>query len=288
MKQLHATMVYILVLACFFVAAGAFAASPTGADTFQLFTNVQTGNDNSGDGGTGNAADLNYYYVGQSFTTDIEIVSGGATAANIWIDYLSNLVTASNLTTGSFFNTWSGQVIDATYNGTNNGRIFSTGANIPVVQSSGTGDFGSMTWTAVTPTASNYGTGSPAALDIVTGTIGQTTDSNIGLNGVDLLDDVEDFQLHIWADTIKPYLLNLSPTNGAGNVPVDDTLTFTLCDSLGGSVSDSGTCLSSGVGTGVSTATPPGAISLSSSFGTIDGTQFDSYSLYRYLGDEYV
>ena len=64
-----------------------FADAPSGADTFQLLTGTQTGSDNTGDGGTGDGDDLNYYYVGQQFTTTIQIKSGGASSANIWIDY---------------------------------------------------------------------------------------------------------------------------------------------------------------------------------------------------------
>jgi len=91
------------------IAGVANAAAPTGADWFQLLTNQQTGSDNTGDGNTGNGADLNYYYVGQTFTTVIQVRSTGpgATAANIWVYYPSTTTTASNLTTGSFFNTWS-------------------------------------------------------------------------------------------------------------------------------------------------------------------------------------
>jgi hypothetical protein len=53
------------------------AAAPTGADWFQLLTNQQTGSDNTGDGNTGNGSDLNYYYVGQTFTSVMQIRSTG-------------------------------------------------------------------------------------------------------------------------------------------------------------------------------------------------------------------
>ena len=215
-----------------------FASEPTGNDWFQIHATPFTGTDDTGDGGTGNTNDLNYYYVGQTFAGGIEINSAGTTAANIWIDYDPLLMQASAPATGSYFNNWKNQS-----SGVN--RIKSTGYNLPVTQSTGKGSFGSVNYIMIKPSEANYGTGSPAVLDINTGQIGATTESNIANNGTDLLDSAEDFRFHIWADTKKPYAKNPAPANGAVNVPVDSLYIFELRDSLRGESSDLG------VGTGV-------------------------------------
>ena len=214
-----------------------FAAEPAG-DFFEFHADPFTGGDDTGDGGTGNPLDLNYFYVGQSFNGAISINSAGTTVSNIWVDYNSELFSASNLTTGDYFNTWQGQTIESS-------RIKSTGYNFPPGQSIGEGDFGAVDFSMLKPTAADYGTGSPTTLDINIGQVGDTTESNIALNGVDLLDEAEDFQFHIWADTKKPYAKNPQPANGAVDIPVDSLYTFELRDSLNGEGDDLG------VGTGV-------------------------------------
>lgn len=238
------------------------AASPSGDDWFQLLASPYTGGDNTGDGGTGLPGDLNYFYVGQTFTStiNIESASPGTNAANIWIDYNTTKVGASNLSTGTYYPSWSGQTISG-------GRVMSTGYRTSGY-STGNGNFGSVQWTVNEPSASNYGTGSPLTLDINIGTVGATTESNISYNGSDVLDDAEDFQMHLWADTIKPYALNPAPIDTATGVSVEQNYTFDLRDSLNGEGDNSG------VGTGVNTATPPGAIT----FNTSDYTSWDSYS----------
>ncbi len=90
----------VLILIAFSLAVVAFAGAPSGADTFELSASPTTGGDNTGDGGTGDANDFNYYYVGQQFTTTFEIKSGGTTAANIWVDYDNSTSTADNLNIG--------------------------------------------------------------------------------------------------------------------------------------------------------------------------------------------
>jgi len=249
-----------------------FAETPSGADTFQLLTSVVTGGDNTGDGGTGDVDDYNYYYVGQSFVTTVQIKSGGTTASNIWIDYDSVNTTASNITNGTYFNTWSGQTINASARGVGLGRAYITGSNIPVVQSSGTGNFGTITWTLNRPTAANYGTGGSKALDVNLGIVGNTTESNISLSGSDLLDDVEDFSYHVFADTQKPFATNPSPADTANAISVDSNYVFELRDTLHGEGDNSG------VGTGVNTSEPPGAITFNDGGGAVDYTGFDSFS----------
>jgi len=262
MLKIIKTSLFILLslIILFSFSESVLATSPSGADWFQLIANPYTGSDNTGDGGTGLPADLNYYYVGQTFTSSIQIMSGNTTAANIWIDYNTTTQNAHNLTTGSYFPNWSSQTIA-------NGRVKSTGYRTSGY-SNGLGNFGSIQWTFIKPSVAAYGTGSPETLDINVGVIGQTTESNISLNGNDILDDEEDFQMHIWADTVKPYAQNPNPVNASTTVPVEYLYHFELRDSLNGEGDDSG------VGTGVDISTPPGVIT----FNTTDYTGYTSYS----------
>ncbi|MFH1286996.1 MAG: hypothetical protein ABII02_04600, partial [Candidatus Magasanikbacteria bacterium] len=274
------TFLSLIVLGLFMFQV-VYAGTPSGADTFQLLTDKVTGGDNTGDGGTGAPGDLNYYYVGQSFNTTFEIVSGGTSAANIWIDYNSVTTTASNLSTGSYFTTWSGQTLNANARGTGLGRVYSTGANIPVSQSTGSGNFGSISWLMNRPSAANYGESTPETLDINVGTIGLTTESNISLSGVDLLDDEEDFQIHIWADTKKPFAENPSPASAGTGVVVDANYSFDLRDTKNGEGDNTG------VGTGVDTTEPPGFILFDDGDGDADYTSYDSFSCSGIWGTNY-
>ncbi len=246
-----------------FASASAQAAAPVGADTFELTTSPTTGGDNTGDGGTGVTTDLNYYYVGQSFTTTMRIVSGGTDAANIWVDYNVAKLTASVLTNGTYFPNYAGATISG-------GRVNLTGFRTSGT-SSGTGIFGSNTWTVDAPGEAAYATGTPSTLDVNVGTIGATTESNISLSGLDILDDEEDFSLHLWADTIKPFAENPSPANAATAVSVSSNYTFDLRDTKNGEGDNVG------VGTGVSTTTPPGVITADDDGGADDMTAFDAY-----------
>jgi hypothetical protein len=271
------SLAFTLILSVMF-AVPAFAGSPSGLDWFQLLTNQQTGADNTGDGGTGNGDDLNYYYVGQTFTSVIQIKSTGpgATAGNIWIDYPSTTTTASNLTTGTFFNSWSGQVVSSTVSA-GVGRVFSTGFNVPVTQSSGTGTFGTVDWTVTRPTELSLATSSPATLDINIGTIGNTTESNISLAGADLLDSAEDFQVHFWADTIKPFAETGNVASGTSGITIDTNYLFRLFDTRRGEGFSTSTAYNAGgVGTGVNTAAPPGSLVLTPNHFT--PTSYDAYS----------
>ena len=243
----------------FLSASITLAASPSGDYWFQLLANPFTGGDNTGDGGTGNTNDLNYYYVGQTFLTTIQIQASSTNAANIWIDYQDGTTTASNLMTGTFFPSWAAQTIAG-------GRVKSTGYQA-FGYASGLGSFGTVQWTLDKPSEAAYGVGAPEILDINVGTIGNTTESNISKDGFDMLNSSEDFQMHVWADTKKPYAKNVSPSSSAIGVPVDDNYLFDLIDSKNGEGDDSG------VGTGVNTATPPGSITINS----VDFTAWDSY-----------
>ncbi len=238
------------------------AATPSGNEWFQLRASPFTGGDNTGDGGTGLPANLNYFYVGQTFTSNIEIQSAtpGTNAANIWIDYNTIKVTASGLSTGTYYPSWSGQTISG-------GRVKSTGYRT-TGYSLGNGNFGSLQWTVNEPNAFNYGTATPLTLDINIGVVGATTESNISYDGSDHLDDAEDFVMHLWADTIKPYALNPGPADTSINVAVETNYTFDLRDSLNGEGDNSG------VGTGMNIATPPGVIT----FNAVDYTSWDAYS----------
>lgn len=231
------------------------AAEPSG-DFFEIHVNPFTGSDDTGDGGTGDPSDLNYFYVGQTFDSSISINASATTAANIWVDYDSTLTQAGNLTTGTYFDSWAGQNIQ-------NGRIKSTGYNFPLQESNGAGDFGGVQFTLLKPSATNYSTGSPAVLDINIGEIGATTESNISMNGTDILDETEDFQLHIWADTKKPYVQNPQPMAGEADVLTDSLLSFEIRDSLHGEGDDTG------VGTGVNINTAGADITFNDGSGAV-------------------
>ncbi len=277
MRHYSSYIVALLALVITSVFGGAVAlvtaGSPSGADWFEIITSTQTGGDATGDGGTGNPADYNYYYVGQSITQQMRIQSGGTDAANIWVDYDTALMNITNLITGTFFPTWAGQVISG-------GRIKSTGFDL-VSTRSGNGNFGSFDVTFMQPTALSKDTSTPTMLDIVTGVIGATTESNISLAGVDILDDAEDFYLHIWADITKPYAENPSPADSATGVTIDQNLSFDLRDTLQGEGD------TNGVGTGVNTSTPPGSIMINDGGGDVDYTNFDSYSCSGVWGTNY-
>ena len=241
------TLLFILAQIIFFLPAKAASPGddPSHHNWFELNATPYTGGDNTGDGGTGNPDDLNYYYVGQSFKANIKINVGGtngSNAANIWIDYDPTQITVSNLKTGNFFSNWAGQDIS-------NGRVKSSAYEI-ANYAAGLGNFGSIdiNLNLNQPTESNYGVASPAMLDINTGAIGATTESNISYNGSDILDSVEDFRFHVWADTRAPYATNPSPSHGMQNVAIDSAYSFELRDSLNG-LGDH-----SGVGTGVDTS----------------------------------
>lgn len=236
------TVLVLLVMIAFFsMAAAVFAGSPSGNNYFQLLLSagMNTGGDRTGDGGTGNPADLNYFYVGQTFTTNIQVSSTHTNSANIWLDYSTTTFSAGSLTTGSYFPTWSNQTISG-------GRIKSTGFRVSGY-SSGVGDFGAMQFTVLRPTQANYGTAAAATLLINVGMIGETTESNISYLGADILDDKEDFLVNTWADTKAPYATNPNPANSGTGFNVAGNYTFDLRDSKNGDGDNSG------FGTGVNT-----------------------------------
>ncbi len=243
-----------------------FSATPSGNNWFQLLTSHQTGADNTGDGGSGNPNDYNYYYVGQTFTATMEINSEHTNASNIWIDHDTSLVTSTNLQTGTYFPVWSGQNIIPISGDI--WRIRSTGYRTGGY-SNGLGIFGSVQFTVLKPTAINYGTGAPISLDVNIGTVGNTTESNISYDGIDILEDAEDFQLHLWADTKKPYAINPNPSDGSSGLLIDSNYTFDLRDSKNGDGDNSG------VGTGVNTAS--GAI-------TFNGNNYLSHTSFSCSG----
>lgn len=258
---------YGLVVMCIILGFGAvaFAGSPSGTNWFQLKTSVTTGGDNTGDGGTGNPSDYNYYYVGQSFDADIEISSDGTNAANIWIDHDPNYASASNLNTGTYFPSWAGQTI--TNEAPDLTRIKSTGYRTAGT-STGVGNFGSVRFSALQPTAANYGTGAAETLDVNIGVVSDTTESNISLGGTDKLEDAEDFNFHIWADTKKPYAQTPNPPNGSTGISVSTNYAFEMRDSKNGAGDNSG------VGTGVNTSLVIGTVDVDDGGGAIE---YDTY-----------
>ena len=242
----------------FLLSSPLFAAEPVSGNWFQLHASPYTGTDDSGDGTTGLSADYNYFYVGQTFTANIQIKSENTNAANIWVDFDPTIATVASLSTGGYFPTWSGQTI-----GVN--RLKSTGFDVSTLESgtSTNAGFGSFQVTPIKPTAVNYGTGAASVLDINTGVIGNSTESNISYLGNDILQEAEDFNFHVWADTKAPYA-----KNAAAITAVEDNFTFDLRDSKAGSSSDAG------VGTGVNTSMPHGAIEVS----TDGGATYVSYA----------
>lgn len=252
----------------------AFAGSPAGNDWFQLLASPATGNDNTGDGGTGNPADYNYYYVGQSFTGTMQInVSSpsGSNASNIWVDFSTTTVSSTGLASGTFFPNWASQSIDSSL-----GRIYSTGYRT-TGYATGLGNFGTVNFSFKRPTAANYGTGAAGTLDINTGVIGNTTESNISFDGSDILDDAEDFRFHVWADTKKPFAEDNSPASGTTGVLIDSDYRFRLFDTkLGEGFSTNTAFGAGGVGTGVNTATPPGSVVFAPSH--FAATSYDAYA----------
>ena len=257
----------LVILGLFFYFSASLAAEPTTGNWFQLLASPYTGGDDSGDGGGGGVGDYNYFYVGQTFTANIQVKSENTNAANIWIDYDATLLTASNQTTGTYFSSWSGQTIAA-------GRVKSTGFRLTGLSSGTSTDagFGSVDFTALKPTAAGYGTGAADTLDINIGVVGATTESNISYLGNDILQEAEDFNYHIWADTKAPYAKSPSPANGASGVTVESDFTFELRDSKNGTGDDTG------VGTGVNTAMPHGAIAVSNHTATSSYAGYASFS----------
>jgi len=237
-KIISLLLVFFLFIFQFLINSPVFADSPSGNDWFEIRVIPSAGADDTGDGGSGNAVDYNYFYVDQTFDGNIYINSNGTTTSNIWVDYDSDIFNVNSISTADYFNSWKNQTI-------NSGRVKSTGYNYPVVLSSGVGAFGTLSFTAKRPTSSNYGINNSSLVDINTGTFGASGESNIAVVGQDILDDAEDFHLHIWADTKKPYINNPLPINGATAVPVDAEYSFDIIDSLHGEGDDSG------VGTGV-------------------------------------
>lgn len=260
---------FSIVAGLIFFVFPVLAGSPSGNDWYQLLSSPYTGSDNTGDGGTGNPNSFNYYYVGQTWTDTIQIRSDNTNAANIWIEYDHDILSGSSFTNGTYFSDYAG-ITTTVVTGTLY-RFKATGYRT-TGYSSGVGTFGSMQFSAVKPTAANYSTSSSSTLDINIGVVGDPTESNISYGGIDILDDAEDFKMHVWADTKKPYGLNPNPTNGSSGFSVESNYTFDLRDSKNGEGDNTG------VGTGVNTVTPPGTITADDGGGAASYTSYDSYS----------
>jgi len=244
MARLKYLILFSLIFTAALMAKPVFAGAPSGSFWFQFFTQTQTGSDNTGDGGTGNPADYNYYYVGQSVNlrADVGIGAGHpSNGADLIVNYDKNITTASSLTSLSAYQYWTGSSVD---NGT--GKYTLSGYNDAGVYYSGQRQYNNITYTMVRPSAVNYGlTSTLLNIDF---TLGVTTDSNIARDGTDYMDSKEDFNMLVWADTKQPYGLNPSPASGVTGVAVDSNYTFDVRDSKNGEGDNSG------VGTGFSTS----------------------------------
>lgn len=240
----------------------ALAGAPAGSYWFQLFTGTQTGSDNTGDGGTGLPADLNYYYVGQSITfrSDVYISAGQpSNGADLIVGYDKNILSGSGLTALAAYQNWTGQAIN---NGT--GEFTISGYNNAGVYYTGQRQYNNITFSMLRPSVASYGS-TPTTLNIDF-TPGRTTDTNINRNGVDYMDSEEDFNLIVWADTKKPFGLNPNPANGSAAVPVESSYLFDVRDSKNGEGDNSG------VGTGF--AAPPAGRNIQ----IFDGSATTSYT----------
>ncbi len=216
------------------------AAEPT-APYFQLRVSPSTGGDDTGDAGTGNPANYNYYFVGQTFTAQIRINTNNTNtiSANVIIYYDKNYLEVQDtlpnpgvqIQPGTLYETYplTGNTIDTT-----NGIIRLTGYSASGVYNSGVseGVFGTITFKVIRQKTVNQGNiSNPAFVDIEFLGAGITTDSNINNESAqDILQSVEDSYWHLWPDTAEPYVDTFNPDDGATNVPVTQNLTFHFKD----------------------------------------------------------
>ncbi|MEI6238013.1 MAG: Ig-like domain-containing protein [bacterium] len=231
----------IFILALFLLTAGTvFAANlPTGSGDFwfRLATQTQTGTDNTGDGG-------NYYYVGQDVTYNINAFIGSSepsNAADFILLYDKNKVSASSLTTLSAYQNWIGSNIDNAV-----GRLTLSGYGNPGVYVSGAKSYATVKMSALKPTGI-FGS-VPVSTFTIDYTSGSTIDSGIYRDGLDYMNNKEDYKINIWADIKKPYGQTTAIADGANGVTVDSVFPFRLRDSKNGEGDDTG------VGTGVNSA----------------------------------
>lgn len=210
------------------------ALEPTADHWFGINHSVDTRFDQNGEVLT----DLDYYYVGQEVDTEVLIQSLGTTAANIWLNYDTERLEVIGFEEGDYYSNWAGKVAQGV-------RLMLTGYNFPVADSIGIGKFADIKFQASAPSDANYGTSNPIRLRVDTGLMGQTTESNLSKDGVDLLQSVSDLAFYIWADTKKPYVSSSFPLNNQEGFSVDSGFDFKITDSLHGEGDDRG------VGTGL-------------------------------------
>lgn len=245
MKNLKTKKIIIVAVTLFVFGFSlhTIAAAPAGNFWFQFFATTQTGSDNTGDGGTGNPADYNYYYVGQivKFRADVNILPPSTSnGADLIVNFDKNILRGSLLNGLSAYDTYS-YVSNGNHDlniDNTNGKFNLTGTNFSGNYYNGQRQYAEIYFTMLKPTAYNYGTNSTALT--INYTAASSTDTNIAYNGNDLMDSKEDFNMIVWADTKKPYVQNPSPANGATNVPVTSLYTFNIRDSKNGAGDDSG------------------------------------------------
>lgn len=261
------------IISYFFIAAlllcfglTAVAAAPSGNHWFQIIAQTYTGSDATGDGGTGDASDFNYYYVGQTFRGTVQIKSTGTTAANIKLTYPTAYLTISNLLAGSYFTEY-----PSTGQATSSGIVRLTGTRMSGV-SSATGTFGYVDFVMGTSSACNYSTTSYQTLSFTTSSDGLGDVSSIAYQGINYLDSKEDFNFHIWADLKNPFATGTNITNTSSSVPVELSYIFALRDTKNGSSSNTG------VGTGINTAAGGRTLTFNDGTGATSYLAYASYS----------
>jgi hypothetical protein len=216
------------------------AAVPT-PPYFQLRVSPSAGADDTGDGGTGNPSDYNYYFVGQTFNAQIKIHTNNINtiSANVIIHYDKDYLEVQDalpdpgiqITPGTVYETYplSGNTVDTT-----NGIIRLTGYSASSVYNSGAGEgtFGTITFKVIQQKTTSQGdTGNPTFVDIEFLGVDVTTDSNINDESAqDIMADEEDSYWHLWPDTTKPYIDGLDPADGETNVSVTKNLIFHFKD----------------------------------------------------------
>jgi len=244
-KKMKNSMLYLMTLSFVICVLSLMplkgeAVEPT-PPYYQLRVSPSTGGDNTGDGGTGNSVDYNYYFVGQIFEAKIQMHTNNinTVSANVIIYYDPNFLEVQDalpnpgiqIKPGTLYETYplTGNTVD-----TLNGIIRLTGYSASSVYNSGAneGTFGTITFKVIQQKTATQGvTTDPAFVDIEFLGVEVTTDSNINdETAQDILQSIEDSYWHLWPDTTKPYVDTFNPADGATNISVTQNLTFHFKD----------------------------------------------------------
>ncbi|MBP9765984.1 MAG: fibronectin type III domain-containing protein [Candidatus Pacebacteria bacterium] len=263
-----------IIILVFGLSLRTIAAAPSGSFWFQFFTTTITGSDDTGDGGTGNPSDYNYYYVGKTITLRADVSIGAAQPSNgadLLVNFDKDILSGSTLNGLSAYDNYSyvsngnhDLNIDNTI-----GKFNLTGTNLAGNWYTGRRQFVQINFRMLKPTAFNYG--STSTVVSINYTLASTTDSNIARNGIDYMDSKEDFNMIVLADTKKPYAKNPNPVDTATNVTVNSNYLFDVRDSKNGAGDDSG------VGTGFVNPPTGGVVNINNGIATSSYTASTTY-----------